>query len=151
MCGHLNLRNHIYVTFSGIGYNLPYFFLCVKTAVGGFLSGLLCLAGTPRFVLTVNSHGTHLCQQWVLFDLYAPSLVIYKVPVKDIHFVQSKNIYIPFYEADIEEMPAHIKVHSSPGKPWVIPDSHTWYCPFNIFYDRRIFNGGRKQLPECLH
>ena len=92
MAGHFYFRNNIDVSVCRILYYFFYLLLCVEAAV--FYS-IITSAGVAANDSAV-SPSTHRSKFGIFFYFNAPALVVSKVPVKSIEFMQSQVINIFF-------------------------------------------------------
>src|ERR1700734_174070 len=109
MSRHLYFRDDRYISIGGVLYNIPDLFLGIITAVPGIIVAF------PR-MMTNNSSipaATFLCKQRVLFYFNTPTLILRKVPVEIVHFVEGYKIDIFFDKINLKKMPAAIQ-HKTP-------------------------------------
>ncbi len=86
----------------------------------------------------------------VFFYLNAPSLVINKMPVKDIQLVHGQDVNIPLDEFNIKEMTADIEVHPPPFKPGIVGYRDAGHCPLHAADGSTALYLRREQLTDCL-
>src|SRR5215213_6705333 len=112
MAWHLNFRNYRYMTIHCVLHYFFYFVLCIKSAIFYVVISFARVAANDSAIAAT----AYLGKLWIFFYFNAPSLVISKMPVEIIHFMQSDVINIFFYKRNRKEMPANIKMHAAIGK-----------------------------------
>ena len=100
--GHLYLRDNGDEALCGICHHFLYLFLSIVAAVYGTVE-----LGAP---------GAYLLQSGILLDLYAPALVVRKVPVHHVHLIAAHYVYLLLDVLYAHEVAARIYVEASPGK-----------------------------------
>ena len=139
MSGHVDLGNHRDEAVGGIGHDLAYLVLRVVSAI----ALVVVEAGVAPHHRAL-APGAHLGEPWVFLDFHTPSLVVGDMEMEGIHVVQRQHVDILLHEVDTEEVAAHVEVHPTIGKPWLV-GRHD--C-------RNLYLGGSgdgKRLAQGLH
>src|SRR3569832_76109 len=112
MSRHFNFGNNRYVLQCGVCNNIFNLPLRIEPTI--------TLVVIPRRItrFAYNSFipdGAVFNQQWILFYLNPPPLVVRQVPMEGIHFAQCQKVYVFLYVFYIVEVAAYIQMHSPPG------------------------------------
>ena len=143
MSGHIDLGQHVNVALGSVTHNIPHLLLCVVE--GAILAvGLRALACPIYLAVLLNlgygsvvaaaALGTLGCEQRILLYLGTPTLVVGKVPMKHIHFVNGHKIYHFLHLLNGEEMAAHVEHKATIAKAGLILDACNGECIRNTLF-----------------
>ena len=102
MSGHLDFRNHGNETLCGVCHNFLYLFLRVIASVNA--------------AVELSTPSADLLQLGILFDFYAPALVVREVPVHGVELVLAQDVYLLLDIFYAHEVAAGIYVEAPPAE-----------------------------------
>ena len=123
---HFYLRDNSNIPVCRISYYLPYLLLRIKPTVRCIIIKVRVIAGVAAH-LGLRTYAAHFCKLWIFLYLYAPALVIGKVPVKIIELVSSHYFEVFLDKINIKKVTRHIEMHTAVCKARIVFYNTTWY------------------------
>lgn len=142
VAGHVYFRDDFNVPGGGVFYQVLELFLGVHAAMGGFVAKGFLTPGGHAFQLGVSGHGK------------APALVIRKVEMELVEFVEGHHINEFFDVLHRHEVARRVHHHTAPSKPGLVfddPAGNAAVLVLGLELFQRVFGVKETRAVACLN
>ena len=139
---HLNLRDNIDISCSGISDNITHLILSKYATIAGIIVDLRAAISAHKGLVAICTDSRELR---IALNLYTPTLILGKVPMELVTLVQGEDVDILFHLLDSKDMAADIEQATAILKVRLIANFDTTEC-HTALYSIRCSSNLQKAL-----